>query len=78
MRHIVKLPRPGDTTQSALITEWAASVGDLVEVGSTLAVIETDKVTIEVPSPVAGTVLEHLAAEGDEVDVGAPICAIEG
>ncbi len=77
MRHIVKLPRPGDTTQTALIAEWTASVGEPVEVGSTLMVVETDKVTIEVPSPVAGTVVEHLASEGDEVDVGAPVCVIE-
>ncbi|MCU1489226.1 MAG: sucB [Acidimicrobiaceae bacterium] len=78
MRHQIKLPRVGDTTQSALISEWTVAVGDVVQVGTPLAMVETDKVTVEIPSPVAGTVVEHVAAEGDEVDVGAAICVIEG
>ena len=77
MRHHVKLPRVGDTTQSALIAEWTVSVGEVVEVGTPLALVETDKVTVEIPSPVAGTLIEHLVELGDEVDVGAPICVID-
>ncbi|MCU1491352.1 MAG: dihydrolipoamide succinyltransferase [Acidimicrobiaceae bacterium] len=77
MRHQIKLPRVGDTTQTALISEWTIAVGEVVEVGTPLAMVETDKVTVEVPSPVAGTVVEQVAAVGDEVDVGAAICVIE-
>lgn len=78
MRHNVKLPRVGDTTQVALIAEWIVSVGEPVDVGAPLALVETDKVTVEIPSPVAGTLIEHLAVPGDEVEVGTAICVIEG
>ena len=77
MRHQVKLPRLGDTTQSALITEWLCTVGDEVAVGTALVAVETDKVTTEVPSPVAGRLVEQLAGAQDELDVGAPLCVIE-
>lgn len=78
MRYQVKLPRLGDTTQSVLIAEWLVGVGETVSVGSPLALVETDKVTTEVPSPVAGTVVEHLVPAQEEADVGAAICVIEG
>lgn len=77
MRHQVKLPRLGDTTQSALITEWLCSVGSDVEVGTPLLVVETDKVTTDVPSPVSGRLVEQLVSPQDEVAVGAPICVVE-
>jgi len=77
MRHQVKLPRLGDTTQSALITEWLCQVGEKVEVGTPLMTVETDKVTTDVPSPVAGTLVEQLVSPQDEVGVGAPICIVE-
>lgn len=77
MRHRVKLPRLGDTTQTVLIAEWIAGVGDPVATGAPLVLVETDKVTTEVPSPVTGTLVERLVAEQDEVDVGASICVIE-
>lgn len=77
MRHQVKLPRLGDTTQSALITEWLCAVGDDVEVGTPLVMVETDKVTMEVPSPVAGRLVEQLATLQEEVNVGVPICVVE-
>lgn len=77
MRHQVKLPRLGDTTKSALITEWLCAVGDDIEVGSPLVSVETDKVTMEVPSPVAGRLVEQLVAPEQEVNVGEPICVVE-
>jgi pyruvate/2-oxoglutarate dehydrogenase complex dihydrolipoamide acyltransferase (E2) component len=73
----VELPRLGDTTTVALITEWLCSLGSRVEAGSSLMVVETDKVAIEVPAPVAGTLVEYLVAIEEEVAVGAPICVIE-
>lgn len=78
MRHVVKLPQLGDTTQSVLIAEWLAAVGDAVPLGGPLLLVETDKITTEVPSPVTGTVVEHLVAIQDEIDVGTAICVIEG
>jgi pyruvate/2-oxoglutarate dehydrogenase complex dihydrolipoamide acyltransferase (E2) component len=77
VRHRVKMPRLGDTTQSVMIAEWLSSVGDVVAIGAPLVLVETDKVTTEVPSPVGGTLVELLVAEQDEVEVGEAICVIE-
>jgi pyruvate dehydrogenase E2 component (dihydrolipoamide acetyltransferase) len=77
VRHQVKLPRLGDTTQVALVTEWLCGVGAQVDVGTPLLAVETDKITTEVPSPVAGTLVEQLVSPEDEVAVGAPICVVE-
>jgi pyruvate/2-oxoglutarate dehydrogenase complex dihydrolipoamide acyltransferase (E2) component len=77
MRHQVKMPKLGDTTQQVLITEWLRAVGDWIEIGSPLVLVETDKVTAEVPSPVSGRLAELSAAAEDEVSVGDPICIIE-
>jgi pyruvate/2-oxoglutarate dehydrogenase complex dihydrolipoamide acyltransferase (E2) component len=78
MRHQVKLPRVGDTTQSGLIAEWLVAIGETVGVGMPLVLVETDKITTEVPSPVAGTVVAHLVRVQEEVEIGVPICVIEG
>lgn len=77
MRQRVKMPRVGDTTQSVMIAEWLVDVEGEVTTGTPLVLVETDKVTTEVPSPVAGRLVEHLVFEGDEVDVGVPICVVE-
>ena len=77
MRHRVKMPRVGDTTQTVMIAEWLIGVGAEVMTGAPLVLVETDKVTTEVPSPVAGTLVELLVPEQEEVGVGDPICVIE-
>jgi pyruvate/2-oxoglutarate dehydrogenase complex dihydrolipoamide acyltransferase (E2) component len=77
MRHQVKLPKLGDTTQSALITAWLCGVGADIVVGTPLLTVETDKVTMDVPSPVAGKLVEQLVAADDEIEVGAAICVVE-
>lgn len=60
-----------------MVAEWLASVGDAIAVGVPLVLVETDKITTEVPSPVAGTLVELLVGEQDEVGVGEPICVID-
>jgi len=55
----------------------AVAIGDRVEEGQPLATIETDKVTIEMPAPVAGVVVELLARPDDDVLTGAGIVVIE-
>ena len=77
MRHRVKLPRLGDTTQTVLVAEWFVDVGDKVATGAPLMLVETDKVTTEVPSPVAGVLVEQLVGAQEEIDVGDSICVIE-
>ena len=77
MRNIVKLPKLGDTADEVLVTEWAVEVGDEVNVGDPLMSVETDKLEVDVPSPVAGRLVEQLVLAEDELTVGAPIAIIE-
>ena len=60
-----------------LIVEWHVAIGDAVTQNSVLATVETDKVDTDVPSPMAGTVVEILAGAGAELAVGEPLCVIE-
>ena len=77
MRFEVKMPRLGETVDEVVLLEWLVEVGDQVEEGAELAVVETDKVETEVPSPVAGTVAELTVPEDVEVNTGEVICVIE-
>ncbi|VEH08886.1 2-oxoglutarate dehydrogenase, E2 component, dihydrolipoamide succinyltransferase [Corynebacterium kutscheri] len=72
----VVMPELGESVTEGTITQWLKSVGDTVEVDESLLEVSTDKVDTEVPSPVAGTILEILAQEDDTVDVGAVIVRI--
>ena len=76
MRFTIKLPKLGDTTEEVVVLEWLAEVGDTVAAGDDLLRVETDKVDSDVPSPVSGTLAEHLVAVDDEVSIGAPIAII--
>ena len=76
MRFTVKLPKLGDTTEEVVVLEWLAEVGDAVTAGDDLLRVETDKVDSDVPSPVSGTLAEHLVAVDDEVGIGTPIAII--
>ncbi|MGV0360317.1 2-oxoglutarate dehydrogenase, E2 component, dihydrolipoamide succinyltransferase, partial [Corynebacterium mastitidis] len=66
----------GESVTEGTITQWLKSVGDTVEADEPLLEVSTDKVDTEVPSPVAGTLLEILAEEDETVDVGAAIARI--
>lgn len=77
MRHVVKLPRLGETVDEVLLIEWLVEVGDTVGEGDPLMVVETDKVEAEVPAPIAGVVAEVLVDEAAEIETGAPICVLE-
>ncbi len=77
MRFEVKMPRLGETVDEVVLLEWLVAVGDQVEEGAELVLVETDKVETEVPSPVAGTVVELTVAEDAEVVTGEVICVIE-
>jgi pyruvate dehydrogenase E2 component (dihydrolipoamide acetyltransferase) len=72
----VTLPQLGETVTEGTITQWFKQVGDTVAADEPLFEVSTDKVDTEVPSPVAGTVLEIRAAEGDTVAVGAVIAVV--
>lgn len=77
MRFEVKMPRLGETVDEVVLLEWMVEVDDEVEEDTELALVETDKVETEVPSPVAGTVIEILVEEDTEVVTGEVICVIE-
>ena len=76
MAHSVEMPELGESVTEGTITTWLKSVGDTVEVDEPLLEVSTDKVDTEVPSPVAGVVLEIKAEEDDTVDVGQVIAFI--
>ncbi len=66
----VVAPAGGESVQEGTILEWAVQVGDAVEEGQTLVELSTDKVDMELPAPVSGTIVEILAGAGDTVSVG--------
>lgn len=72
----IKMPKLGDTIDSVLILEVLVSPGDVIETGQALMLVETDKVTAEVPAPMPGRITEVLVAVGTEVEVGAPIVVL--
>ena len=77
MSQDVKVPTLGESITEATIGEWLKQPGDRVEMDEPIASLETDKVAVEVPSPVAGTIGELLAEVGDTVEVDAVIARIE-
>lgn len=76
MATTIRMPEVLANTTEAAIQSWSVAVGDEVAVGQPLAEIETDKAVVEYAAEVSGTVLRLLVAEGDLVDVGAPIAVV--
>ncbi|MCT8161278.1 2-oxoglutarate dehydrogenase complex dihydrolipoyllysine-residue succinyltransferase [Pseudoruegeria sp. SHC-113] len=72
----VRVPTLGESVTEATVATWFKKPGDAVAVDEMLCELETDKVTVEVPSPVAGTLAEIVAAEGDTVGVDALLANI--
>ena len=67
----IRVPTLGESVTEATIGRWFKKAGDAVAVDEPLVELETDKVTIEVPAPSAGTLSEIIAADGATVAVGA-------
>ena len=72
----VKVPTLGESITEATVGQWLKSPGDAVQLDEPIVSLETDKVSVEVPSPVAGTLGEQLFKEGDTVAVGAVIARV--
>jgi 2-oxoglutarate dehydrogenase E2 component (dihydrolipoamide succinyltransferase) len=72
----VTLPALGESVTEGTVTRWLKQVGDEVAVDEPLLEVSTDKVDTEIPSPVAGTLLEIKAAEDETVEVGAELAII--
>ena len=77
MTYEVTIPEIGESITEALIVRWIKQPGETIGRDEPLVELETDKVTVEMPSPVAGTLSEIVAPEGETVEVGAVIARIE-
>ena len=73
----IKMPDVGEGVAEAEIVEWAVKVGDLVREDQVVAAVMTDKATVDIPTPVAGTVLALGGAVGDVLAVGSELIRID-
>ena len=73
----LRVPSVGESVTEVEIAEWLKKEGDLVRLDESVLVLETDKATVEVPSPVAGRLLKVMKQKGDRVQVGEVLGAIE-
>ena len=73
----IELPQVGESVTEGVIGKWLRRVGDSVEKYDPLVEVVTDKVNMEMPSPVSGVLTHILAQEGETVPMGAPIAEIE-
>jgi 2-oxoglutarate dehydrogenase E2 component (dihydrolipoamide succinyltransferase) len=73
----ITVPTLGESVTEAIVARWFKSVGDAVALDEPLVELETDKVTVEVPSPVNGVLTEVLVDNGAEVEVGALLGSID-
>ena len=72
----VRVPTLGESVTEATVATWFKKPGDVIAVDEMLCELETDKVTVEVPSPVAGTLADIVAAEGETVGVSALLATV--
>tara|TARA_B100000459_G_scaffold137961_1_gene95418 strand:+ start:626 stop:1897 length:1272 start_codon:yes stop_codon:yes gene_type:complete len=73
----VNVPILGESVSEATVATWLKKEGDRVNSDEPLVELETDKVTLEVNSPISGTLSSILCEEGAEVEVGAVLCVID-
>lgn len=73
----IRVPTLGESVTEATIGQWYKKVGDAVNADEPLVELETDKVTVEVPAPSSGVLSEIIAQEGETVEVGALLAAID-
>src|SRR6476469_6178319 len=73
----VQVPVLGESITEGTLAQWLKKPGEAVAQDEPIASLETDKVSVEVPSPIAGVLTEQLVKEGDTVAVGAPIARID-
>src|SRR5919199_2324951 len=77
MAYEFKLPDLGEGVAEGEVARWLVEVGQAVDEDEPLLEIQTDKATVEIPSPAAGTVSRILVEEGKLVPVGTPLVQID-
>ena len=73
----ILVPQLGNEVTEAEVTEWAATVGDIVSAGEIIVVISTTKAALEIEAPADGTLSEICIGEGELTEVGAVLGVIE-
>ena len=74
----IRVPNLGESVTTATVARWLKKPGEMVGADEPVVELETDKVSMEVNAPQAGTLGAHAAAEGDEVEVGALLGTLDG
>ena len=77
MKFEYRFPDIGEGITEGVIMKWFVNVGDNINEGDSVAEVETDKVTAEIPSPKSGKVLELMAKKGDKINVGQVFISID-
>ena len=78
MNEKILVPVLGESITEATVAKWLKNVGDTVEADEAVVELETDKVNLEVPSPISGTVGDIKFKDGDVVKVGTVLGSIQG
>lgn len=73
----LNMPKFEETAETAILIKWLKRPGDRIAKGEAVAEVETEKFSHPVESPINGVLREHLVAEEDEVNAGAPIAVLE-
>ena len=73
----IKVPALGESVVEATVARWLKKTGDAVAVDEPVVELETDKVTLEVPSSVSGVLQDQVVSEGDTVEVDALLALVE-
>jgi 2-oxoglutarate dehydrogenase E2 component (dihydrolipoamide succinyltransferase) len=73
----VVIPRIGESIQTVFVSKWKKQVGEAVAEGEALVELDSDKASMEVPSPVAGVLAEQLVGDGAEIAIGAVFARID-
>ncbi len=72
----LKVPPAGESISTVMISEWLVAEGDAISEDQILVVLETDKINVEVPSPINGTLGKILKKPGEEADIGEVIAEL--
>jgi len=75
--HVIRLPDVGEGVAEAELVQWHVKVGDLIREDDLLASVMTDKATVEIPSPVSGTVVSLNGKIGEKLAVGSDLVVLE-
>ena len=73
----VTIPQIGESITHVFIATWLKQPGEAVVEGESLVELDSDKASMEVPSPISGVLTEQLAAEGDEIAIGAVVARLD-